>query len=163
MPQLDANSIAYALDSAREDGKTLKQRLALLRQAVEFIGELAAHADAYGENLPRGYQVVKVRGRKDKNGDHASRIEVRHAPRGFFAPSKPLKIAVLKAKETELFATQNFERHLVDGLLSEIGDYFVERFLKNQRETQRLRDSLTEVENVKRFLARVEREMSGES
>lgn len=154
-PDSPLNSIAFALDSAREDGKAQKERDVLVGQAAEFIGELVQHADAYGEELPRGYCVVKVRGRKDKKkGDIAPRLEVRQLPRGFFAPSKPTKVAVLGPPETQLFQTEAFIKHLSGGLLGEIGDYFIERCRKSRRETVRLEGALADIENIRRHLAR---------
>ena len=158
-PDTSSNSIAFALDCAREDGKAQKERDALICRAAEFIGELVQHAGAYGEELPRGYRVVQVRGRKDKKkGAIAPRIELRQTPRGFFASSTALKIAVLGPPETLLFETRDFAKHLGAGLLGEMGDYFVERCRKSRRETARLEISLADIENIKRHLARVERE-----
>ncbi|MBW3635652.1 MAG: hypothetical protein KY445_04180 [Armatimonadetes bacterium] len=157
-PEPPFQPIAFALDSAREDGKAQKERDALIRQAADFIGELVQHANAYSEELPRGYRVVPVRGRKDKKkGVIPPRIELRQTPRGFFAASQPLKIAVLGPPETLLFETRDFVKHLNAGLLGEIGDHFIERCRKSRRETSRLESSLADIENIKRHLAHVER------
>lgn len=151
-------SLVFVLDSARKDGQSQQQRDESLRQAVEFLLELVEHCGAWNEELPRGYRVVKVNGRKKGVKGVVPRVELRRVARGFFGSGAVSKVASRENEVTTLLHTRDFAKHLKSGLLDDLGEFFVARFRKNQRESEDLAASVEHIEAIRRHLKRVESE-----